>query len=66
MRRHIPGFHFKQQDPGSNLDRLFVVRIDKAVYRWLREKPSQLQLRQVGWTKAVELVKPSAEGRSGD
>ena len=39
MRRHIPGLHSRQQDSESNLDGLFLVRVDKAAYRWHREKP---------------------------
>jgi hypothetical protein len=39
MRRHIPGLHSKQQDVDSNLDGLFLVRVDKASYRWHPQKP---------------------------
>jgi len=39
MRRHIPGLHFQQRDLESNLDGLFLVRVDRATYRWHREKP---------------------------
>ncbi len=38
MRRHIPGLHSGQQDPESNLDGLFLVRVDRASYRWQRQK----------------------------
>ena len=44
MRRHIPGLHSLQQDPESNLDGLFLVRVDRAAYRWHRQK-SFLELR---------------------
>jgi hypothetical protein len=44
MRRHIPGLHSVQQDNGSNLDGLFLVRVDRAAYRWHRQK-SFLELR---------------------
>jgi hypothetical protein len=44
MRRHIPGLHSRQQDPESNLDGLFLVRVDRAAYRWHRQK-SFLELR---------------------
>ena len=39
MRRHIPGLHSGQQDLVSNLDGLFLVRIERASYRWHRQKP---------------------------
>src|SRR6202051_3052837 len=39
MRRHIPGLHSRQQTVESNLDGLFLVRIDKASYRWHPQKP---------------------------
>lgn len=38
MRRHIPGLHSRQQDPESNLDGLFLVRVERAAYRWQRQK----------------------------
>jgi hypothetical protein len=45
MRRHIPGLHFQRQNSESNLDGLFLVRVDRATYRWHREKPFlELQL----------------------
>jgi len=39
MRRHLPGLHSEQQDISSNLDGLFLVRIDRASYRWHPHKP---------------------------
>ncbi len=39
MRRHIPGLHPGQQSPEGNLDGLFLVRVDKASYRWHPQKP---------------------------
>ena len=39
MRRHIPGLHSEQQSPEGNLDGLFLVRVDKASYRWHPQKP---------------------------
>jgi hypothetical protein len=39
MRRHIPGLHSKQQDLESNLDGLFLVRVERASYRCHRQKP---------------------------
>jgi hypothetical protein len=44
MRRHIPGLHSWQQDPESDLDGLFLVRVERAAYRWHRQK-SFLELR---------------------
>ena len=38
MRRHIPGLHSVQQDPGGNLDGLFLVCVERAAYRWHRQK----------------------------
>jgi hypothetical protein len=39
MRRHIPGLHPGQQSPESNIDGLFLVRVERAIYRWHRQKP---------------------------
>jgi hypothetical protein len=39
MRRHIPGLYSQQQDLDSNLDGLFLVRVERAAYRWHRQKP---------------------------
>lgn len=39
MRRHIPGLHSGQQDLVSNLDGLFLVRVERASYRWHPQKP---------------------------
>ena len=39
MRRYIPGLHSRQQTIESNLDGLFLVRVDKAFYRWHPQKP---------------------------
>jgi hypothetical protein len=39
MRRHIPGLHSRQQTFESNLDGLFLVRIEQASYRWHSQKP---------------------------
>jgi len=38
MRRQIPGLHSVQQDPESNLGGLFLVRVERASYRWHRQK----------------------------
>ena len=34
MRRQIPGLHSRQQDAVSPLDGLFLVRVERASYRW--------------------------------
>jgi hypothetical protein len=39
MRRHIPGLHATQQDHVSELQGLFLVRIERASYRWHPQKP---------------------------
>jgi hypothetical protein len=57
MRRHIPGLHSRQQDPESNLDGLFLVRVQGASYRWHRQK-SFLELR------FIVLEPKSVESRS--
>jgi hypothetical protein len=44
MIRHIPGLHSWQQDLESTLDGLFLVRVERAAYRWHRQK-SFIELR---------------------
>ena len=39
MRRHIPGLHSGHQDLVSNLDGVFLVRVEGASYRWHSQKP---------------------------
>ena len=39
MRRHIPGLHSGHQDLVSNLDGIFLVRVESASYRWHSHKP---------------------------
>jgi hypothetical protein len=39
MKRHIPGLHSQQLSFESKLEGLFLVRIDKASYRWHPQKP---------------------------
>src|ERR1700761_1214121 len=39
MKRHIPGLHSQQQNVESSLDGLFLVRIERASYRWHPQKP---------------------------
>src|SRR5229473_422192 len=57
MRRHIPGLHSLQQNAESNLDGLFLVRVQGASYRWHRQK-SFLELR------FIVLEPKSVESRS--
>jgi hypothetical protein len=38
MRRHIPGLHSVQRDPEGNLDGLYLVCVERAAYRWHRQK----------------------------
>lgn len=44
MRRHIPGLHSWQPDDTNLLGGLFLVRIDRAFFRWQQKKP-YLELR---------------------
>jgi hypothetical protein len=39
MRRHIPGLHSRQENQASDLDGLFLVRVERASYRWHPQKP---------------------------
>ena len=39
MRRQIPGLHSRNQEPENNLDGLFLVRVERASYRWHPQKP---------------------------
>ena len=39
MRRHIPGLHSRDQNHESQLQGLFLVRVDGASYRWHPQKP---------------------------
>lgn len=39
MRRHIPGLHIGHHSPSTNLDGVFLVRVDRASYRWHPQKP---------------------------
>jgi len=46
MRRHIPGLHLEQPDNQDLLEGLFLVRVDRAFFRWQTKKPF-LELRFV-------------------
>jgi hypothetical protein len=39
MRRHIPGLHSRQESQASDLEGLFLVRVERASYRWHPQKP---------------------------
>ena len=39
MRRRIPGLHSEQQDVINNLEGFFLVRVERASYRWHPQKP---------------------------
>ena len=39
MRRRIPGLHAEQQGSCSNLEGFFLVRVERASYRWHPQKP---------------------------
>ena len=39
MRRRIPGLHSEQQDLIDNLEGFFLVRVERASYRWHPQKP---------------------------
>lgn len=52
MRRQIPGLHSWQPDDNNLLEGLFLVRVDRAFFRWQPRKPF-LELRFV-------VVEPSA------
>jgi len=39
MRRQIPGLHLNQRGVEDKLEGLFLVRVDRAYYRWHPQKP---------------------------
>jgi hypothetical protein len=39
MKRHIPGLHLNQRGVENKLEGLFLVRVDRAHYRWHPHKP---------------------------
>ena len=39
MKRQIPGLHLNQRGVENNLEGLFLVRVDRARYRWHPQKP---------------------------
>ena len=39
MKRQIPGLHFSQHGVENKLEGLFLVRVERAQYRWRSQKP---------------------------
>jgi len=39
MKRHIPGLHQQAESSDDNLEGLFLVRVERAFYRWHPQKP---------------------------
>ena len=39
MKRHIPGLHQATQNGNENLEGIFLVRVERAFYRWHPQKP---------------------------
>ena len=39
MKRHIPGLHQQAPNSDDNLEGLFLVRVERAFYRWHPQKP---------------------------
>ncbi len=39
MKRHIPGLHQQAQSSDANLEGHFLVRVERAFYRWHPQKP---------------------------
>ncbi len=39
MKRHIPGLHSSARDGENSLEGLFLVRVERAFYRWYPQKP---------------------------
>ncbi len=39
MKRHIPGLHQQAQSSDDHLEGLFLVRVERAFYRWHPQKP---------------------------
>jgi hypothetical protein len=39
MKRHIPGLHREAQNGDSTLEGIFLVRVERAFYRWHPQKP---------------------------
>ena len=39
MKRHIPGLHCEQRESDDTLEGIFLVRVDRAFYRWHPQRP---------------------------
>jgi hypothetical protein len=39
MKRYVPGLHGARQDAETDLEGLFLVRVERAFYRWHPQKP---------------------------
>ena len=39
MKRHIPGLHCEQRESDDALEGIFLVRVDRAFYRWHPQRP---------------------------
>ena len=39
MKRHVPGLHGARQNADTDLEGLFLVRVERAFYRWHPQKP---------------------------
>ena len=39
MKRHIPGLHGEQRESDDTLEGVFLVRVDRAFYRWHPQRP---------------------------
>jgi hypothetical protein len=39
MKRHIPGLHSENRNSDDNLEGVFLVRVDRAFYRWHPQRP---------------------------
>jgi hypothetical protein len=39
MKRHIPGLHHEQRASDDTLEGIFLVRVDRAFYRWHPQRP---------------------------
>ncbi len=39
MKRHIPGLHCQRRESDDTLEGIFLVRVDRAFYRWHPQRP---------------------------
>jgi hypothetical protein len=39
MKRHIPGLHCERRESDETLEGIFLVRVDRAFYRWHPQRP---------------------------